>query len=172
MKRTLNFNQFIHQRIDEFVNEYYGPDPRYEVDCMSEGRADFCLVLNAKKDANAVSGDEFNELISEIDAFCEKHFKGFSRRMISGLKIYNPLNPVDESWEDYLQNGDGTYNVGSLSWKFEFDFEDAECESHEAASYFSPSEKHVQSIVRKYKWIDPKKCWVEDLETEAEGNCD
>lgn len=156
----------------DFINEYYGPDPKWEVDCMTEGSADFDLVIYAKKGANDVPGDEFNDFISDVDTLCQKHFNSFSKRMVSRLKMYTPLDPIDESYEDYVANGDGTFKVGSLAWKFVFDFEDAECQSEDVINYFSPSIKLITNIARKYKWIDSSKIYVEDVETEAEGNCD
>lgn len=159
-------------RFRDFVNEYYGPDPKWEVDCMTDGSADFDLAISAKKNADAVSVDEFNDFIAAVDALCQKHFNSFSKRMISGFKMYTPLEPIDDSYVDYVANGDGTVNVGSLAWKFVFDFEDAECESEDVVNYFSPSVKLITGIARKYKWIDSSKIYVEDVETEAEGNCD
>lgn len=156
----------------DFVNEYYGPDPKWEIDCMTEGSADFDLAISAKKNASDVPADEFNDFIAEIDALCQRHFNSFSKRMISSFKMYTPLEPIDDSYVDYVANGDGTVNVGSLAWKFVFDFEDAECESTDAVNYFSPSVKLVTNIARKYRWIDSSKIYVEDIETEAEGNCD
>jgi len=159
-------------RFRDFVNEYYGPDPRWEVDCMTEGSADFDLVISAKKDASAVPADEFNDFISEIDKLCQRHFNSFSKKTIKRFKMHTPLDHIDDSYVDHVVNGDGTVDVGSLAWKFIFDFEDAECESEDVVNYFSPSVKLITNIARKYKWIDSSKIYVEDIETEAEGNCD
>lgn len=144
-----------------------------EVDCESEGYLDADITFNINKsvDSDDIDGNEFESFCNDVNRFLIKYFKG--NKSLSKLKAVSPVDTNDESYQDWKDNGDGTFSIGMMAWKVTGDFGPIYASNIEStAEEILPGAKDFQQLVKKYKWIDPKRIWVEDVESEIDNPCD
>ena len=142
-----------------------------ETDCVSYGYLDADITFNIDKrvDDDAIDGSQFKSFCKDVDQFLVKYFKQTKQ----GLKAVSPLDTKDESYHNWVDNGDGTFAIGDLAWKVTGDFEDVYAsDSEDTIVQIMPSVKELQMITKKYKWIDQGKIWVEDIDSEISNNCE
>lgn len=143
-----------------------------ESDCTYYGYldADITFNIDSRVDDNSIDGSQFKNFCKDMDQFLVKYFKQTKQ----GLKAVSPLNTKDESYQDWVDNGDGTFAVGSLAWKVTGDFEDVYASDRDGVVLeLLPSVKDLQAIARKYKWIDQTKIWLEpDFDSEINDSCE
>jgi len=161
---------------ESFLNEIIGYDTPYDdpddIDCESEGYLDADIIFNISKSVNsdAIDGNEFKRFCKDIDVFLAKYFK--KDKDLSKLKAISSVDIKDQSYHDWRDNGDGTFSVGSLSWKITGDVKVYASSSASTAEDILPGVKDFQPILKKYKWIDPNMVWVEDVDSEISNPCD
>jgi len=143
-----------------------------DTDCLSSGEADFDITFNIDKSANsdAIDAGEFNSFVNDVESFLTKYFKKYKQLM--GFKVYTPLNAIDDSYVDWAENEDGSYTVGSMAFKITGDFDDVEASPEDLINAILPGEKQVVQLVKKYKWIDLKRVWIENIDSEIDSNCE
>jgi len=170
MKHILEFNSYLNEYGSYDKWKLASPD---DYDCYVTGQADFDLSLSINKaNANNVPFIELEQLVHLFNKEIDKHFKSLGTKEVGSLSIYTPFDPIDESYIDYVDNGDGTYAIGSLAWKFTFEYATdyvAEEDPDAVVEYYSPNMKVLERIAKKYKWI--KDIWTENIDTSVESNC-
>jgi len=143
-----------------------------ESDCISYGYldADITFNIDGKVNSDKINGAQLKSFAKDIDQFLDAYFK----KTKQDLEAVSPLNTKDESYQDWVDNGDGTFNVGSLAWKITGDFEDviASDSGEDTIEQIMPSINQLKSIAAKYKMIDQDKIWVEDYNSEISNSCE
>ena len=146
----------------------YDGDP----DCETSGDldADIIFSIDKRADDNSIDGSQFKSFCKDIDQFLTKYFKK------SGLKFdaVSPLDTSDESYQDWKENEDGTYAIGSMAWKVIGSWRDraSGTDNEMVIQELLPSPKELQIVAKKYKWVDQNEIWIEDIDSDIDNPCD
>ena len=145
----------------------YDSDP----DCETSGELDADITFNVDKraDDDAIDGSQFKSFCKDVDQFLSKYFKKYK----VSFNAVSPLETKDESYQDWKENEDGTYAIGTMAWKITGDWEDGPSgnSNNEIIQDLLPGVKELQMVAKRYKWVDLNKIYIEDIESDIDNPC-
>ena len=145
--------------------------PPDDPDCETSGELDADITFNVDKrvDDNAIDGSQFKSFLRDIDQFLAKYFKKHKLN----FKAVSPFDTDDESYQDWVENEDGTYSIGTMAWKITGDWEEGPSgnDNNEIVQELLPGVKELQMVAKRYKWVDLNKIYIEDIESDIDNPC-
>lgn len=170
MKNVKTFKNFIKESLS---------NPDYEdQECVISGEIEYDLMFEVSKDyKGGVTADMFESFVNDIERLLDQNSKKLKKYGVKSCEIYTPLNNPDDSYQDWNQEENGDYTVGSMAFNVTCDIssfytmDDSEDFERAMVQELAPNEKEVMKIVKRYKFVDDNSYYAEYVDSDLSNSC-